>query len=828
MTSIVLRIGRSHAPAAVASFAATALIAASATSLQNDARATNDNKHSLSEGDRLHGHDALSNAGTSTALGHKYVVSDAMKLLSRFRLNSRPPVCNCDTQRSRRDLQRSQTIRRMDIVATKGKTLESRYSVDRSAPPLGEGAFGAVHLATDRLTGEHVALKRIPKRMTDDEAFQREMNALIRISSLGGHPNICALRENFIEGPDYSLILDYISGGEMFDHLINNGAYSEADAARLVREVASALAYLHGIGIVHADLKPENLMLSSQQASDAVVKLVDFGCAEVMQDEDDMLGEGNETDDDNQQARGGGLTVAYCPPESLRMGEAVRPSTDMWSLGVILYIMLTGLHPFDLSGTSSDDEIEERIKKGEFRLRDSPITNHLSESAKDLIERLMENDAAKRMTAEEMLHHSWVRGETATKDIIAGSDTRLSKFRVFKSKLQAKFFQDCVIWSDDEEEGTRRKTSLIERAFKSIDEKNKGFLTARDLGKNFGEGSLSKAEASTYNTDESGTDLISMSDFHNLLSENMQHKYFPRGTIIYHEGDQGNHMYFINSGTIEVSTKGGSRATRTQGDFFGEGALLHPKRIRSATIKCKTPVHAMEISREYFEKYLATSESGLLLTLREKDKIRKRNRAKAILRLQNNLQEADYGKGDVLFKVGEDCDTLFIVESGKVDIVVGNKLVLSATPGNICGEHSVITGQRRNSKAICASLEGCKVHKMLGADFRKLMDLSPEVKASLFDLYIRRDFKKAVVYRLNKEFPYDNPREAFDAVKGDKSGDVLTAEDIGNLMREMSPDFTDDDVHALIQTIDLTNSGDVSFDEFRKVFIADIRTSASI
>ena len=67
-------------------------------------------------------------------------------------------------------------------------------------------------------------------------------------------------------------------------------------------------------------------------------------------------------------------------------------------------------------------------------------------------------------------------------------------------------------------------------------------------------------------------------------------------------GDIGNHMYFISSGTIEVSTKDGSRVERGAGDFFGEGALLHPKKIRSATIKCKTPVHALEISREYFEK----------------------------------------------------------------------------------------------------------------------------------------------------------------------------------------------------------------------------------
>ena len=85
------------------------------------------------------------------------------------------------------------------------------------------------------------------------------MDAFLHIRKSGGHPNICGLRENFDEGDYYYLILDLVQGGEMFDHLIKDGAYSEADAARLVTEVGSALSFLHGIGLVHSDLKPENL-----------------------------------------------------------------------------------------------------------------------------------------------------------------------------------------------------------------------------------------------------------------------------------------------------------------------------------------------------------------------------------------------------------------------------------------------------------------------------------------------------------------------------------------------------------------------------------------
>ena len=164
----------------------------------------------------------------------------------------------------------------MNSAAT-GKNVESLYDID--VEPLGVGAYGEVYYARDKRTGRGVAVKRISKEYTDELEFQREMNALLHIRACGGHPNICQLRENFEEANDFILILDLIEGGEMFEFLIDNGAYSEYEAARLIREVASALSFLHGIGLVHADLKPENLMLTSKNKDEATIKLVDFGCA---------------------------------------------------------------------------------------------------------------------------------------------------------------------------------------------------------------------------------------------------------------------------------------------------------------------------------------------------------------------------------------------------------------------------------------------------------------------------------------------------------------------------------------------------------------------
>jgi serine/threonine protein kinase len=103
-----------------------------------------------------------------------------------------------------------------------------------------------------------VALKKISRRYTNSSTFKTETDALLRIYDNGGHPNISGLRDMYEDHNHYYLILDLVTGGEMFEHLINYGAYSEADAARLMHEIASALAFLHGVGVVHADLKPEN------------------------------------------------------------------------------------------------------------------------------------------------------------------------------------------------------------------------------------------------------------------------------------------------------------------------------------------------------------------------------------------------------------------------------------------------------------------------------------------------------------------------------------------------------------------------------------------
>lgn len=175
-------------------------------------------------------------------------------LLSFAAAASSTMTTSCDffAAKPRQTIRRRRTLKRMKDTKTRDK-LEQKYTVQWNRP-LGEGGFGSVYLGTDKRTGELVAIKKISKQYTNDTSFQQEMNAFHQIRSNGNHPNICGLRENFDEGQYFYLVMDLISGGEVFDRLIEQGAYSEADAARLVREVGSALAFLHGIGLVHGDL----------------------------------------------------------------------------------------------------------------------------------------------------------------------------------------------------------------------------------------------------------------------------------------------------------------------------------------------------------------------------------------------------------------------------------------------------------------------------------------------------------------------------------------------------------------------------------------------
>lgn len=278
----------------------------------------------------------------------------------------------------------------------------------------------------------------------------------------------------------------------------------------------------------------ENLMLSTPDRNNSCIKVVDFGCCERYK--------GAEADW-KQRRNCTCTTTAYSPPESFGKWKGpLSPSFDMFSMGCIIYIMLTGRHPFDIEGGSTDEEMEYRIKYESAPLRDSPITDHLSDSAIDLMERLLEKRPRKRMTAMQMLSHPWVKGETAATDKIKDSDKRLEKYRKFKSRLEVAIIHDWILSSQTTD--AARKTSLIERAFKSFDTNHRGFVTEKDLNRSLTRKDKNPAD----NTDNQEEAPLSLSGFSDLISDNMVNKYYPQDYKIYKEGAKGVSCAFILSG----------------------------------------------------------------------------------------------------------------------------------------------------------------------------------------------------------------------------------------------------------------------------------------
>jgi len=253
---------------------------------------------------------------------------------------------------------------------------------------LGRGAFSVVKLVVEKETNVKYACKMINKSNVgqDMARLATEMEILKRVS----HPNIINLKEIIDTKNCLFIITELVTGGELFDKIVELGSYSEKNAALLVTKMVSAIDYLHENGIVHRDLKPENLLL--REPNNIIdIKIADFGLSKIVSQKVMM-----------QTACG---TPGYVAPEVLK-AQGYDKEVDMWSIGVITYILLCGFPPF------YNEKLQllfEQIMKADYDFPED-YWSDVSKEAKDFIRKLLVVDPKKRMTGKEALKHPWLTG----------------------------------------------------------------------------------------------------------------------------------------------------------------------------------------------------------------------------------------------------------------------------------------------------------------------------------------------------------------------------------------------------------------------------------
>lgn len=248
---------------------------------------------------------------------------------------------------------------------------------------LAEGAFGIVKLGKNIKTNELVAIKIVDKEQTEKrgatELIEREISILKRVK----HPNIIECFQVIETEYNWYMVMEYVSGGELFDYVTKRGSLSEYEASSFFSQIISGIEYLHTEGIYHRDLKLENIMLDK----DNKVKIIDFGYAAI--DEGKLL----------KRFCG---TAHYIAPDVLT-GPYNGSKADIWSCGIIFYAMVTGKLPF-ANGSEDAKVIFEQIKHTEVRL-----PPYLSDKCKDLISSLLHKDPIERITVPNIRRHAFSR-----------------------------------------------------------------------------------------------------------------------------------------------------------------------------------------------------------------------------------------------------------------------------------------------------------------------------------------------------------------------------------------------------------------------------------
>lgn len=403
-----------------------------------------------------------------------------------FRNRRRTPVVKGKNRSRRRSVsvefrgrrRMSSVIHENLVKINLDRSIRDVYSgVDSTSNHLGEGTWGTVKLVRRRSNIKHKAAVKILKLSKDIKSSRmKELRQEISLLQQIDHPHIAKLYETYEEeGCNLYLVMEYLSGGELFDRVINLGHFREIKAAEAVQQMVGAVQYLHAKGIVHRDLKLENFMYRSKN-SDKLV-LIDFGLSTKYADPQATNLKGSKKKKYLNEMVGSSY---YMAPEVMK--RKYGRECDMWSLGVIAYMLLSGHPPF---AGDTDEEIMKRVRKGKYHF-DHSAFKKISENAVDFCRKLLQYDTKNRMTAQQALVHPWLsehskrmmqrrsqrRGSVLDLEVVNNLRGFVETNRFKKLALQA------VAYSTRYED-----IAHLQTLFEDIDEDKDGYITFEEFKK---------------------------------------------------------------------------------------------------------------------------------------------------------------------------------------------------------------------------------------------------------------------------------------------------------------------------------------------------------
>lgn len=322
---------------------------------------------------------------------------------------------------------------------------------------LGEGAYGTVCIGIHKATNQKRAIKTIQKNsVTDDLKEKAQFFNEVDTLKQSDHPNIVKLYEFYEDKENYHLVMEHITGGELFDYIVKSKRLSEAIAANILKQLLSAVAYCHSKNIVHRDLKPENLLLE-KEGPDAILKIIDFGTSAILNPTVQMTHKYG--------------TIYYIAPEVL--SKRYNEKCDLWSCGVILYILLSGKPPFY---GREDKDILRSILKGYYSLQ-GPQWEKVSNEAKSLITKMLELNPETRISAEQALNHPWIKSFSNSNINNLSQDT----FRNLQNFYTGLKLQYAILSFISFQLISKEEIKRLSEAFLKIDKNQDGKLSQSEL-----------------------------------------------------------------------------------------------------------------------------------------------------------------------------------------------------------------------------------------------------------------------------------------------------------------------------------------------------------